>query len=162
MRLYLVRRTRSFIKTHYAEMDSISNRKYLSFADGSKSYFPDRIPKKVEYSFQADDESDQYAKLYIDGDDSNISFIKEPKEYLIRAKQVYEYYLDKYKSRFAWIQSGLFKTELKKSLNKDCKEILKILELSKGWKVEEDRQLIIVIHFYQRMESRRSSSLEDV
>ena len=64
MRLYLVRRTRSFIKTNYAETDSRTSRKYLTFSDGSRSYFPDRIPKKVEYEFDPKNPKDQYAKLY--------------------------------------------------------------------------------------------------
>jgi superfamily II DNA or RNA helicase len=64
MRLYLVRRTRSFIKANYAETDPANNRKFLTFADGTRSYFPDRIPKKVQYVFNADDPTDQYAKLY--------------------------------------------------------------------------------------------------
>src|SRR5690606_20267245 len=64
MRLYLVRRTRSFIKSNYAETDQTSGRQFLAFADGSKSYFPDRIPKRVEYPFDANDPKDQYAKLY--------------------------------------------------------------------------------------------------
>ena len=64
MRLYLVRRTRSFIKTNYASTDPINDRKFLTFADGSRSYFPDRIPKRVEYTFNTDDPKDQYAKLY--------------------------------------------------------------------------------------------------
>ncbi|MCP4399408.1 MAG: NgoFVII family restriction endonuclease [bacterium] len=64
MRLYLVRRTRSFIKEHYAHTDRKNGRKYLSFPDGSASYFPDRIPKKVEYAFSPDDPDDQYAKFY--------------------------------------------------------------------------------------------------
>lgn len=66
MRLYLVRRTRSFIKAYYTQMDETNNRKFLTFADGSRSYFPDRLPKKVEYHFDANDPSDQYAKLYAD------------------------------------------------------------------------------------------------
>jgi len=67
MRLYLVRRTRSFIKAYYTQTDqSSNNRKFLTFADGTKSYFPDRLPKKVEYHFDANDPSDQYAKLYAD------------------------------------------------------------------------------------------------
>jgi superfamily II DNA or RNA helicase len=66
MRLYLVRRTRSFIKAYYTQHDEERNRKYLNFADGTKSYFPDRIPKKVEYHFDANDPKDQYAKLYAD------------------------------------------------------------------------------------------------
>ena len=66
MRLYLVRRTRSFIKAYYTQTDETNNRKYLTFSDGSKSYFPDRLPKKVEYHFDTKDPSDQYAKLYAD------------------------------------------------------------------------------------------------
>lgn len=64
MRLYLVRRTRSFIKTNYAETDPANGRKYLTFADGSRSYFPERIPKSVEYPFDPSDPKDQYARLY--------------------------------------------------------------------------------------------------
>jgi superfamily II DNA or RNA helicase len=64
MRLYLVRRTRSFIKNNYAATDPENNRKYLTFADGTKSYFPDRLPRRVEYTFNPDDPKDQYAKLY--------------------------------------------------------------------------------------------------
>jgi superfamily II DNA or RNA helicase len=64
MRLYLVRRTRSFIKENYAETDPGNGRKYLTFSDGTRSYFPDRIPKKVEYKFDPKDRKDQYAKLY--------------------------------------------------------------------------------------------------
>lgn len=64
MRLYLVRRTRSFIKENYAEFDSEKNRRYLTFSDGTRSYFPDRIPKKVEFDFDPNNPKDQYAKLY--------------------------------------------------------------------------------------------------
>lgn len=64
MRLYLVRRTRSFIKNNYAETDTANGRKFLTFADGSKSYFPERIPKRVEYEFNSNNPKDLYAKLY--------------------------------------------------------------------------------------------------
>lgn len=64
MRLYLVRRTRSFIKNNYAGTDTLNGRKYLTFADGTKSYFPDRLPKKVEYAFNPKDKTDPYARLY--------------------------------------------------------------------------------------------------
>lgn len=64
MRLYMVRRTRSFIKDNYAETDPENGRKYLTFADGTRSYFPDRVAKKVEYHFDPKDPTDQYAKLY--------------------------------------------------------------------------------------------------
>ena len=66
MRLYMVRRTRSFIKDNYSEFDPVKKRKYLLFSDGRKSYFPDRLPKKVEYHFNPNDNKDQYAKLYSD------------------------------------------------------------------------------------------------
>lgn len=66
MRLYMVRRPRSFIKQHYAETDTENGKKYLLFPDGRRSYFPDRLPKKVEYHFNPEDPTDQYAKLYSD------------------------------------------------------------------------------------------------
>lgn len=64
MKLYMVRRTRSFIKNNYAQTDPENGRKFLSFSDGSRSYFPDRVPKKVEYKFDPYDVNDQYSKLY--------------------------------------------------------------------------------------------------
>lgn len=66
MRLFLVRRTRSFIKENYAKQDPANGRKYLEYSDGRRSYFPERIPKKVEYDFDPNDPNDQYAKLYSD------------------------------------------------------------------------------------------------
>ncbi|MBI4778041.1 NgoFVII family restriction endonuclease [Candidatus Desantisbacteria bacterium] len=66
MRLYMVRRPRSFIKQHYAEIDQETKKKYLLFNDGRRSYFPDRMPKKVEYEFNPNDPDDQYARLYSD------------------------------------------------------------------------------------------------
>ena len=64
MRLFLVRRTRSFIKNNYAIFDKKKKRYYLEFPDGTRSYFPERIPKKVEYEFNPKDKQDQYAQLY--------------------------------------------------------------------------------------------------
>lgn len=64
MRLFLVRRTRSFIKDNYAQYDEDKDRKYLTFHDGTRSYFPDRIPRKVAFDFNPDDPKDQYARLY--------------------------------------------------------------------------------------------------
>jgi len=79
MRLYLVRRTRSFIKENYAIYDPDKKRKYLLFSDGRKSYFPDRIPKKVEYHFNPKDPSDQYAKLYSDEVVSTLNTLTLPR-----------------------------------------------------------------------------------
>lgn len=64
LRHYMVRRTRSFVKNNYAETDPTNNRRYLTFSDGTRSYFPDRLPKKVEYPFDPNDLADQYAQLY--------------------------------------------------------------------------------------------------
>ena len=61
MKLFLVRRTRTFIKDNYAKTDPSNGRKYLEFKDGHKSYFPDRVPKAVK--FQTVD-GDQYSRLY--------------------------------------------------------------------------------------------------
>ncbi len=64
MRLYLVRRTRSFIRENYAKTDPSSGRKYLVFDDGSRSYFPDRIPKTLKFVINEKDPTDQYARLF--------------------------------------------------------------------------------------------------
>ena len=42
MRLYLVRRTRTFIKDNYATIDPLDGRRYLTFEDGRRAYFPER------------------------------------------------------------------------------------------------------------------------
>lgn len=64
MRLYMVRRTRSFIQEHYSELDAIIGRRYLVFPDGTKSYFPTRQPKTVKFKIDEKDATDQYATLY--------------------------------------------------------------------------------------------------
>ena len=66
MRLYMVRRTRSFIQENYALTDPATGRKYLTFADGSRSYFPTRQPKTVKFKINDEDPTDQYARLYAD------------------------------------------------------------------------------------------------
>ncbi|CAN5703550.1 helicase-related protein [soil metagenome] len=64
MRLYLVRRTRSFIKEHYAETDASNGRKYLLLSGEVRSYFPERVPKTVRFPVRDDHPDDQYASLY--------------------------------------------------------------------------------------------------
>ena len=61
MRLYLVRRTRSFIQDNYAVTDPSNGRKYLTFEDGTRSYFPVRLPKTVRF-----DIDEQYSRLFAD------------------------------------------------------------------------------------------------
>ena len=50
LKLYLVRRTRTFIKENYAHVDENDpTRFYLLQKDGTRNYFPARIPKSVTF-----------------------------------------------------------------------------------------------------------------
>ncbi len=62
MKLFMIRRTRSFIKNNYAKSDT-EGRKYLEFPDGKVSYFPKRIPKTAKFAIKG---IDPYALLYSD------------------------------------------------------------------------------------------------
>ncbi len=64
MRLYMVRRTRSFIQNNYATRDPTTGRKFLTFEDGTRSYFPERVPRTVKFRIDERDPADQYARLY--------------------------------------------------------------------------------------------------
>ncbi len=64
MRLFLVRRTRSFIQDNYAQVDPANGRKYIHFSDGSKSYFPMRQPITVKFNADENDPDNQYARLF--------------------------------------------------------------------------------------------------
>ena len=61
MKLFLVRRTRTFIRENYAKTDETDGRKYLLFNDGTRSYFPDRIPRAIKFQTE---KGDQYSRLY--------------------------------------------------------------------------------------------------
>ncbi|MEH2178182.1 helicase-related protein [Nostoc sp.] len=62
MKRYMVRRTRSFIKDNYAQTDE-TGRKYLEFADGRRSYFPQRLPRSLKFPLEVSN-TDFYARLY--------------------------------------------------------------------------------------------------
>ena len=64
MKLFLVRRTRTFIKNNFAKLDEENGRRYLQFPDGTKSYFPERIPRSIKFPTV---EGDQFSRLYSDG-----------------------------------------------------------------------------------------------
>jgi len=66
LKMYMVRRTRSFIKTNYGIWDEDKQQHYIEFKDGRKNYFPLRIPRKVEFGFDENDPNDIYVKLYSD------------------------------------------------------------------------------------------------
>lgn len=63
MKLFLVRRTRTFIKENYAKTDPETGRKYLEFKDGKKNFFPERKPKALKFDITP---GDQYSRLYSD------------------------------------------------------------------------------------------------
>ena len=62
MRLYLIRRTRSFIQQHYTKKDA-GGRPYLTLEDGTHSYFPTRTPVTITFASDESDPTDQYARL---------------------------------------------------------------------------------------------------
>ena len=64
MRLFLVRRTRSFIMTHYAETDVRDGRTYLTLPDGVRVYFPVRHARSVKFRSDPEDASDPCARLF--------------------------------------------------------------------------------------------------
>lgn len=63
IRLYMVRRTRSFIVQHYTEADD-KGRRYISGKDDEKRYFPVRKPMSLTFSVDETDANDRYARLY--------------------------------------------------------------------------------------------------
>ena len=79
MRLFLVRRTRSFIMDNYAETDDETERKYLQFPDESRYYFPVRVPITCKFQVDGDDTTDQYAQLYSSRVVDMISELKLPR-----------------------------------------------------------------------------------
>jgi late competence protein required for DNA uptake (superfamily II DNA/RNA helicase) len=85
LKSFLVRRTRGFIKNNYALTDCVCGgsvkgavaaclkcgravptnaRKYLLYANGQKSFFPDRIPGKVLFELDEKNPHDPYARLF--------------------------------------------------------------------------------------------------
>lgn len=64
MKQFLVRRTRTFVKDNYAKTDPSNGRKYLLLNDGSRSYFPTRVPKAIKFKT---DEGDQFSRFHSQG-----------------------------------------------------------------------------------------------
>ncbi|WIG60149.1 MAG: helicase-related protein [Ktedonobacterales bacterium] len=64
MRLYMVRRTRGFIQQNYAQTDPTNGRTFLTFPDGTRSYFPARVPQTIRFTINDGDPADPYARLY--------------------------------------------------------------------------------------------------
>lgn len=81
MRMFLVRRTRTFIKNNYAKTDSVTGRKYLEFPDGTKSHFPDRLAKSIKFAVAP---GDQFTKLYSEEMLDKLASLKLPRYGLIK------------------------------------------------------------------------------
>ncbi|MFZ4765955.1 MAG: helicase-related protein [Roseimicrobium sp.] len=67
MRLFMVRRTRSFIIRNYAEKDDreLGNpRWFITLQDGVRAYFPLRRPKSIKFRSDPDDLDDPCARLF--------------------------------------------------------------------------------------------------
>lgn len=91
MRVFMVRRTRSHIKRNYAEYDEERKQHYLTFNNGKKYYFPDRVPKCVNFQMDDTKPDDQYALLYSEAVIHGIGNLKLPRY------GVGEYLLERYK-----------------------------------------------------------------
>lgn len=79
MRLYLVRRTRTFIRAHYAPTDESTGRPYLPMLDGTRAYFPDRVPRNVAFALDERAPDDTYARLYADSVVAMLSALQLPR-----------------------------------------------------------------------------------
>lgn len=63
IRLYMVRRTRSFILQHYTQKDP-DGRRFLQTHDNERRYFPVRKPRSLSFAANDADPNDRYARLY--------------------------------------------------------------------------------------------------
>lgn len=78
IRLYMVRRTRSFILQHYTQIDA-QGRHYIAGHDGSRRYFPVRQPISLTFRVDEHDAADRYARLYSTGVVDQINALHVPR-----------------------------------------------------------------------------------
>ena len=74
MKLYLIRRTRTFIKKNYAKRDADGY--YLEFRDGTRNYFPERKPVTMKFPTRR---GDQFEILYSSDMEKLLSEMKLPR-----------------------------------------------------------------------------------
>lgn len=81
MRLFMVRRTRSFIIRNYAEKDDRTDppRFFITLQDGTRAYFPIRHPRSVKFRSDPLDKSDPCARLFRDEVVSIIDSLELPR-----------------------------------------------------------------------------------
>jgi len=65
-------------KENYANFDEPTSRKYLEFPDGSRSYFPDRLPKNIKLSLD-NSFNNSYSQLYSEAVVEVINQLKLPR-----------------------------------------------------------------------------------
>lgn len=104
MKLFLVRRTRSFIKQYFAKEDPTNHRRYLEFPDKTRSYFPDRLPKAIRFKTT---HGDQYSRLY-----------SEEMIALMRSLQLPRYGLSKYISETKILDAPRYEQQLIENLSR--------------------------------------------
>lgn len=105
IKMFLIRRTRTFIKDNYAKEDNQTHRKYLLLPDGNKSYFPERIPRTVKFHTV---EGDQYSRLYSEEMVELMQSLKLPRYGLIK-------YFDEAKATDITQQERLIKEHLSRA-----------------------------------------------
>lgn len=76
MKIYLIRRTRTFVRQNYALTDAQNKRQYLKLPDGRISYFPDRLPRNLTFKAH---EGDQFYRMYCESTIDTISSLKLPR-----------------------------------------------------------------------------------
>lgn len=79
MRLFMVRRTRSFIQENYAGLDKPTGRRFLTLDDGTLSYFPTRQPHTLKFTINEADPADPYARLYAEEVVNTINTLRLPR-----------------------------------------------------------------------------------
>lgn len=104
MKLFLVRRTRSFIKQYFAKEDPKDQRRYLEFPDKTRSYFPDRLPRAIKFNTVP---GDQYSRLY-----------SEEMITLMRSLQLPRYGLSKYISEGKTAEASRHEQQLIENLSR--------------------------------------------
>lgn len=104
MKLFLVRRTRSFIKQYFAKEDQTNHRRYLEFPDKIRSYFPERLPKAIKFKTVP---GDQYSRLY-----------SEDMITLMRSLQLPRYGLNKYISEGKTAEASRHEQQLIENLSR--------------------------------------------
>lgn len=78
IRLYMVRRTRSFILQHYTQADE-KGRRFLLTSSNERRYFPVRKPSSLGFRVDENDATDTYARLYSDAVVDEINTLHVPR-----------------------------------------------------------------------------------